>query len=413
MSLKTRIRLPLLMWVVLISTFVACVGGTSFLGCNITGIAWVVPLCFSLLGLVAGRGPIRFPKGVWLPWIALVAIYLSVAEAPNALQRSVMIICPIVVGMAVSKLRMDETGLKEFDRALRLLAVGIWTVVILKTGIYLTMRLPEITGLAAEVMTASLLAAYFVAGHVIGRRFDLAWWAGLAAIPLVAMTRTGMAVAGLTYPATFAPLKAPRRIALFALIVVSGLALFDTERVQQKMFYSGRGTLQDVRLDNRDFRMTGRNTMWEGMMPEIEKKPFLGHGANASEPFVSWLTGGVTHPHNDWLRLSFDYGYLGTMAFAWCMFMQILHALKEARKSKGMTRVLFYAGASSFLSFMLFMFTDNIILYAAFFGNLQFAILGIAYSAHAADMLKKGSPEMENSQRDGTPPRLETVSWKT
>lgn len=392
MSMKGRIRLPFLVWVVLVSTFVACAGGTSFLGYNITGIAWLVPLCFSLLGLVAGRGAIRFPMGVWLPWIALVVIYLSVAEAPNALQRSIMILCPIVVGMSVSRLHIGETGLKEFDRALRLMAMALWVVVVLKTGIYLTGRLPEITGLAAEVMTASLLAAYFVAGHVLSRRLDLAWWAGLAAIPLVAMTRTGIAVAGLTYPATFAPLKAPRRIVLFALIVTIALALFDTERVQQKMFYSGQGTLQDVRLDNRNFRMTGRNTMWEAMAPEIDQKPLLGHGANASEPFVSWLTGGIVHPHNDWLRLLYDYGYLGTMVFAWCVFMQVLHALKSARKSAGTTRVLFYAGASSFLSFILFMFTDNIILYAAFFGNLQFAILGVAYAAHADDMLKNGKP---------------------
>jgi hypothetical protein len=29
------------------------------------------------------------------------------------------------------------------------------------------------------------------------------------------------------------------------------------------------------------------------------------------------------------------------------------------------------------------MFSDNIILYAAFFGNLQFTIMGIAYAAYA------------------------------
>ncbi len=32
------------------------------------------------------------------------------------------------------------------------------------------------------------------------------------------------------------------------------------------------------------------------------------------------------------------------------------------------------------------MFTDNIIPYAAFFGNLQFTLLGLAYAAHAASL---------------------------
>lgn len=380
---RQRIQLPFLVWVVILSTLVACIGGTSFLGYNITGIAWVIPLFFSLLALVSVRGQIRFPVGLWLPWAALIIVYLSIAEAPNALQRSIMILCPIIVGMAVSKFRVDVGLLQGFDRSLRLLAVALWVVVIMKTGIYLTARLPEITGLAAEVMTATLLATYFIASHVLVRRQDIAWWAGLAAIPVIAMTRTGMAVAGLTYPLSFAPLRLSRRLALFGIIAVLGIALFSTERVQQKMFFSGQGTLADLRLNNPNFRTTGRSTMWDAMIPEIEKKPLLGHGANATEPLVSLLTGGLVHPHNDWLRLMYDYGYVGTLIFIWCLIIQVLHALARAKSSSGAEKTLFYAGASSFIVFILFMFTDNVILYAAFFGNLHFTILGLAYAAHA------------------------------
>lgn len=380
---RQRIQLPFLVWVVILSTFVACIGGTSFLGYNITGIAWVVPLFFSLLAFVAVRGRVRLPLGIWLPWAGLVIAYLSVAEAPNALQRSVMILCPIIVGMAVSKLRVDQEVLEGFDRSLRLLAIGLWAVVILKTGIYLTGRLPDISGLAAEVMTATLLATYFVASHVLVRRQDVAWWVGLAAIPVVAMTRTGMAVAGLTYSASFAPLRLTRRLALLSVVMVLGIILFNSERIQQKMFFSGRGTLSDLRLDNPDFRTTGRATMWDAMIPEIDKKPLLGHGANATEPLVSFIAGGLVHPHNDWLRLLYDYGYIGTLIFIWCLVSQVCHVLVRAKKSSGAEKLLFYAGGSSFLVFILFMFTDNIILYAAFFGNLQFTILGLAYAARA------------------------------
>lgn len=386
---RQRIQLPFLVWVVILSTFVACIGGTSFLGYNITGIGWVVPLFFSLLAFVAVRGRVRFPLGIWLPWAGLVIVYLSVAEAPNALQRSVMILCPIIVGMAVSKLRADQEVLEGFDRSLRLFAIGLWAVVILKTGIYLTGRLPDISGLAAEVMTATLLATYFIASHVVVRRQDIVWWAGLAAIPVIAMTRTGMAVAGLTYPLSFAPLRLSRRLALFGIITVLGIALFSTERVQQKMFFSGQGTLADLRLDNPDFQTTGRTTMWDAMVPEIEKKPIFGHGTNATEPLVSFLTGGLVHPHNDWLRLLYDYGYFGTLIFIWCLIIQVLHALVCAKSSSGTEKTLFYAGASSFAAFMLFMFTDNVILYAAFFGNLHFTILGLAYASHAGAVARR------------------------
>jgi O-antigen ligase len=172
-----------------------------------------------------------------------------------------------------------------------------------------------------------------------------------------------------------------KRATILCVMACLGLAVFYSQRVQQKMFFSGHGTLADIRRDNEDFRTTGRSTMWDKMIPEIEEMPLLGHGANASEPFVSRLTGGLTHPHNDWLRLLFDYGYVGAAVFAFCLLMQTAHAYVNAKRTVGEVSIFFYAGASSFLSFFLFMFTDNIILYAAFFGNLQFTILGLAYAA--------------------------------
>jgi hypothetical protein len=55
--------------------------------------------------------------------------------------------------------------------------------------------------------------------------------------------------------------------------------------------------------------------------------------------------------------------------------------LKRAKQAPPESQILIFAGASSFLPFVLLMFTDNVILYAAFFGNLQFTILGLVYAA--------------------------------
>jgi O-antigen ligase len=129
--------------------------------------------------------------------------------------------------------------------------------------------------------------------------------------------------------------------------------------------------------------------MWE----RIDEQPLLGSGANASEEFISKLTNGLKHPHNDWLRLLFDSGYVGVVIFALSLLMQALHAYQMAKRTAGDISILFYAGASSILSFILFMFTDNILLYAAFFGNLQFTILGLAYAAQAT------AAEEEEQQR--------------
>jgi O-antigen ligase len=285
------------------------------------------------------------------------------------------------------------------------MAVALFAVVVLKTGMLITGTLPRATGLAAEVMTGSLLCTLFAASYLYGRRKDLFWWAGLALIPVIAVTRAGIIASGLTLPLTFGPMKLFKRVIFVMIIIIAGLGLFQTERIQQKMFYSGSGTIGDVTLENPDFATGGRTRMWENMQHEIDKMPWFGHGANASEPFVVLLTGGLAHPHNDWLRLQYDYGYVGTAIFALTVFFQVLHLLKMGRRSSGERRVLFFAGATSFVVFCLFMFTDNIILYAAFFGNLQFTVIGLAYASYntALSKTEQATPNQK--------PLYRRISW--
>lgn len=380
-----RLDLPRLVWVVAISTLAADIGGEAILGFQWSAFGWLVPLVASLYALIRAPGEIRFPLLIWLPWIGLVSIYLLVASAENALQRSVMLLVPIVVGIAVSKYRVTEEGLKRFRVLSGYFWKALWVVVLLKSGMAFTGVLPQVTGLAGESITASLLAVVFAAQYAMGRKAGLLWWMAMAVIPVVAVTRTAIVVVGLSLPLTFAPLDARKRAISLAIICIVGFSLFYTERVQNKMFFSGEGTIADISRDNPDFQTSGRNTMIDAMEAEIERSPspWWGFGANASEEFVSELTEGLKHPHNDWLRIVYDYGYFGVLVFALSLVFQSWHALRRAFTASGEKCLLYYAGASSFVSFALFMFTDNIILYAAFFGNLQFAILGMAYGSDA------------------------------
>ena len=380
-----KIQLPFIVWVVLITTLISSIGGRLF-DYSIASIGWLIPLIVSIPIILINPGRIRFPIFIWLPWILLVLIYLVFAQAPHALHRTVMMLCPLIVGMAVSKTRIEEQDLQRFIKLLRYVGIGFYMVIILKAGIVVTGMLPARTGLAAESMTGTLLCSLFVTNYVFGRKRDLGWWAAFAAIPYIALTRTAMVAAGLSLPLTFAPMKIYKRFFFSFIVVMIAVPLFYTERVQSKMFYSGKGTIAEVHPDNPDFATSGRIALWDAMETAIDNKPYFGHGANESEPFVSMLTGGLAHPHNDWLRLEYDYGYFGMGVFALSLIMQLLHILKRAKNSTGETKILFYAGASTILSFVLFMFSDNVILYAAFFGNLQFIIIGLAYAAYATRM---------------------------
>jgi len=157
------------------------------------------------------------------------------------------------------------------------------------------------------------------------------------------------------------------------------------------MFMKGEGTLQDIG-DEKNLATSGRRHIAEILILEIANKPWWGHGANASEELILKLSEGqLTHPHNDWLRFLYDYGIVGTALFLLSMIFQVRHLLKKARHSHGEIRAFFSATASSFLPFALIMFTDNIVLYAAFYGNLQFTIMGLAYAAEKRSRLEKVS----------------------
>jgi O-antigen ligase len=293
-----------------------------------------------------------------------------------------MLTCPIIVGIAVSTSRIREIQSRGFLSIMKKFVFALFIIVIFKTGLLFTGILPSVTGLAVQSITAALLCSIFAVEYSINGGKNLFQWVIGASIPIIALTRTAITVAGMTIPLTLASLKIKKRLIFLTIVAVLGVAFFYTERVQKKMFYSGTGTIKDLGFGNPDFFTAGRSRLWNLMMEEIREKPIWGHGANASEEFVLSVTWGtLTHPHNDWLRLLYDYGFSGTSVFAFCLVIQVVHLLRRAKKTFGESRVLLYAGASSFLPFVLLMFTDNIILYVAFFGNLQFTIIGLVYAA--------------------------------
>jgi O-antigen ligase len=376
-----KLEVPFIIWAVIGSTLFAAVIQFPFLGRNISGWAWVVPLIISIFLIVRRPSRTTFPVLVWTPWLCIVVFYF-VNSGFSYLQRNIMLVSPVIVGMAVSAGKIGESQLRDFRKLMTLLLFVLFLTVVIKTGFIFTGILPPISGLAPQGITAALLCSLFAVEYSINKRRGLLHWIIGAAIPFIALTRMAIAAAGITIPFTFASLKIKKRLISLTIIAALGVTLFYTERVQRKMFYSGTGTLQDVRLSNPDLFTTGRSRLWDLMIEEIKLKPVWGHGANASEEFVLSVTfGTLTHPHNDWLRLLYDYGLVGASIFVICIVMQVVHLLKRAPKTLGESRVLLYAGASSFLPFVLLMFTDNIILYAAFFGNLQFTIIGLVYAA--------------------------------
>ena len=383
----------MLVWLVLACTLIAIYGGEIF-GFNISGLAWVFPLFFSLLVLSRNPNRISFPVKIWLPWIVLLFSYLiyvvldgkPVYFRVSPVQRTFQILSPVFVGMAISTCDATPRMVEKLTRLLRWFTYVLIGEILLIAG----SQFVELsrTGLATDVMTIMLLAVYFANRYLLfSEKQDLQLWLFLVCMPVLAITRMGIAATLLTLPLSFSPMSLMRRAVILALIGCLGIAIFQLPEIQKKMFRSGEGEITSINITdigrNEDLDTSGRASMWHYLESIADEKPWTGHGTGQAETAIFLFTGGMSgYPHNDWLLTYFDYGILGLVVYGTTMLFAALHGFKcrKACRSKN-TMLLLMTGISAFVPFSIVMYTDNIMVYASFFGNLQFIILGIAYAA--------------------------------
>ena len=370
-------------------------------GVQLSYLGWMVPLVGCGVVVLRHTRLVSFPLWLWLPWVLWVLAYLFMAEADSALQRSVMLLTPLVVGAGFSTLLVDAPLIEKFHSWIFRFLWIFFAAAGGSNGLLVSGQLSEVTGFAAGAITASLLAVWYAACYARGDVRALIYWAVLAAVPVLANTRTGMVAVAITLPLTLAPLSMIRRLIAVAVLVVAGMGVFQMERIQNKMFHSGQGTVSDAVtgvLDllkgeekaSQDFATTGRRYVSQALIDGLEEAYWLGHGANTTEA-ISLYIAGLTHPHNDWLRLRYEYGVLGMLLFVLTMLAQAGHALRRLRRMPPEAAIFLWVGVGAFLPMALFMFSDNVILYAAWFGNLQFAMLGLGYAALKS--VKRGAPD--------------------
>lgn len=348
----------------------------------VTFLGWALPLLACSAYLVLRPRRFAFPLLIWLPWLLWALAYLLLADAANAFQRTVMMLTPMVIGVVFSTLAMTDELWRLYRR---------WILIFI--GVYLLASLLARGSGAAGVITASLLACWLAANYGFYRQPRyLLLWGLMALVPVISVTRMGILAVGITLPATLAPLPWLRRVAVVVAMLFAGLAVFQLPSVQEKMFISGEGSLGQAfdsgiamltgeGMVDSNFRTNAREAMARELRSRIGEAYWFGNGANAVESITVRYFDGLTHPHNDWLRLQHDYGTLGMLLFAVTLLAQAWHAWRISRRLQGEAKIMMVAAVSAFLPMVMFMLTDNVILYVAWFGNLHFAMLGLAYGA--------------------------------
>ena len=362
----------------------------DLLGFNPTALGWIVPLFVAILICFFNLSEIKFPYLIWMPWVAWTVFYLITSKAQNAFQRTIMLHAGLVIGMAFSTFKPNLYFLELFNKGVKYYFWLVFGLGISAAGLFVG-TIEDSTGFATGVITATLIATWFAGAYSIGSPKSLLYWVALVLVPFLCNTRTGMVAVALTLPLTFGPLSFKKRVIALLLMMALGILAFQTERVQQKMFESGHGTLEDAfggvidlmnGADDGDngqkLATNGRKAISLRLKDGIAEDYWTGHGANTSEA-LSMDVASVSHPHNDWLRIQYEYGTIGILIFAVAVFMQLRSAFQIKKYMSREFAPYFCLGFASFIPMMIFMFSDNILLYVAWFGNLQFAAMGIYY----------------------------------
>lgn len=380
-----KIKLPIIVKAVIFFTLLASLIQTTILGFNVSGISWVIPWILSSVILVKRLTKISFPVKIWVPWILLLFFHLicddryTLDPEVSPLQRALQMLAPILVGAASSTYRPTAEMINRFTYFLRMASFIL-------VGGSILLALQEIlektpTGLATQVMTGLLLSIVFANRYLFFKETkDLIIYVMLAVLPLVAITRTVLAVILFVFPMAFAPMARIKRLLAVGVIIMVGVWVFYLPQIQQKMFYSGSGEITDVFVKD-DFATTGRRNLWDALLLEAKNKPWFGHGIGTSETMAHQLAN-LSYPHNDWLLTYYDFGFFGVVLFLFSNLMMVKSGYTASKKSTSIeTRYIFCSGISMVMPFMLVMFTDNPMIYSSFFGNLQYCILGLAYGA--------------------------------
>jgi len=386
---------PGMLKIVMLATVLAFVGDMwtmDFLGYRLAGIAWLIPMLLAFLAILRHPDRVSFPWWLWTPWLVIVVVnaalipFASLHSEVDPLQRTAQLLCPLVVGVAASLARPStaegEGSVATFRRLIYLLVILIGV----RSGILLTGQLPDWSGLAPEAITVTLLCAFALCCYLVLRKKRyLVLWLVLFCIPVVMVTRMPIVACLCTLPLAFGPMRIWRRVVALMIVVGVGLAVFYMPAFQAKTFFGGSGGFGDLRLSNPDLSTAGRDYMWAEMASTAANDLLLGKGTGAGETLIRGITPSA-YPHNDWLLTLYDYGLVGVACLGVAMVLALRNALLKARSAHGPpTRLLLLAGATAFIPFAVMMLSDNILVYASFFGNLHFAILGLGYGALARE----------------------------
>jgi hypothetical protein len=352
-------------------------------GFNWTGWAWMLMLMVTGYQLMSMREfcKITFPIWAWLPWILYMLVHIAYRSTYLGLQLTAQYLLPLLVGVMASGYSYSEQKLrwlfKWFIRlCMAVVGMSIYGMLFRGGWIPVSAATPMLLSIAASLM----LTLYFVTKEVK----YIVYFGLFFLVPVIELTRMGIAVFLVLVVFHFAN-RDKASIVMAGLVSLALLiVIFNSSRFQEKTFFEGEGSYTDLQLnyyESEALNTNGRVTWKKALTPGLRAAPYFGNGPRADYGAIEEYVGSRGETHNDFLSVSYCYGYVGLslLLFGFASsFMLLLRWLRQCPNVWGY--ILVTSTLSLFIPFLMFMYSDNILKYTIFFPNIFFAMIGISSS---------------------------------
>lgn len=354
-----------------------------------TGLLWMATIVagFMLIPL-RGDNKICFPMLVWLPFYAFSAISLSWSEMDwrNNIQMFIQMLVFPVIGIMGSYMVKNEEELEKYNihYILATLIIGAFCVFFM-AGPGRALQGQDggkYVGFAERPAATSLIAiaAIFLAQIHKSPKLSIGMWLLCFVICIISESRMATLVLLMLWIIHPQLASIRTRIAMVLIVMVAGLAAFNTPIIQDRFFkkssgFSGSGSIEDVLKGK--FDSAGRFDAWPTILKKSEEAPWLGHGVGQSAPFVYSVWAPMDKPHNEYLKMLYDGGYVGLATFVFGLVGTLIYLSWKLKKDQRNN----WANAAAFMAwwgFILMAVVDNPLVYGLNFLHPVFFLVGAA-----------------------------------
>lgn len=366
-------------------------GPVSFMG-----FLTIVQVFVVAIGLLTCQGYPRYfvlqvvPFGGFLVWAALRSSWQvpGIATVQNGLVYLLFGLAVTLGGtLAGTCPRLTDSLINKGVRFIDYVALSLVLLSILRDGLPTTNEAwligPRALALSGLIPLSWHLARWQYGYRGAGTRSVL-WVAAI----LSSLSRTASAIALMYVAAAFTlqMLFSTRRM-LLRFPLVAGAAVVLAAILYylplEERFLTGDTSIQvgDVALN-----ASGRLDIWAAVIDSGARSPIIGQGLGSSNMAVEFLGPTVGHPHNDYLRVWHDLGYVGVILLvsAFMVWISTLgRAWLRARRRPDELVALQLAAYLALLALVLSAITDNALVYPFVMGPVGVVIgagLGVSVS---------------------------------